>query len=126
MRPVVSGSAVLREQPKFGRKVAGQPSLRCRVVAAVQRTRASARQRCDVDGGRRSPLLTTGPSGGDADPSVKFISSAAGSGNDMTYFMRLGVDPEAAPTATSTAVTHYAELRSQVVPAESLHAGYRR
>jgi hypothetical protein len=46
---------------------------------------------------------------GHDEPSVKFISSAPGSGSSMTYFMKLAVDPKAAPTANGS-VTHYAEL----------------
>ena len=47
---------------------------------------------------------------GHDEPSVKFISSRPGSGNQMTYDMRLPVDPGASPTATTPAVTKYAEL----------------
>jgi hypothetical protein len=47
---------------------------------------------------------------GHDEPSVKFISSAAGSANDMTYLMRLAVDPKAAPTASSPKVSRYGEL----------------
>ena len=47
---------------------------------------------------------------GHDEPSVKFISSAVGSANNITYAMRLGVDPKAAPTVTTTKVTKYAEL----------------
>jgi hypothetical protein len=46
---------------------------------------------------------------GHDEPSVKFISHAAGSGNTMTYFMRLPVDPKRQPTATGS-VTDYNEL----------------
>ncbi len=46
---------------------------------------------------------------GHDEPSVKFISSIKGSGNTMTYGMRLPKDPKAAPTANAS-VTHYAEL----------------
>jgi hypothetical protein len=46
---------------------------------------------------------------GHDEPSVKFVSSAHGSGNHMTYFMQLAVDPAAAPTADGS-VSHYAEL----------------
>jgi hypothetical protein len=46
---------------------------------------------------------------GHDEPSVKFISSAPGSGNHMTYQMQLATDPVAAPTASGS-VTHYAEL----------------
>jgi hypothetical protein len=46
---------------------------------------------------------------GHDEPSVKFISSAAGSGNTMTYLMRLPVDPKRRPTATAS-VTDYSEL----------------
>ncbi|HET8583205.1 MAG TPA: hypothetical protein VFL65_08125 [Jatrophihabitans sp.] len=47
---------------------------------------------------------------GHDEPSVKFISSAPGSANNITYAMKLAVDPKAHPTATSTRVTKYAEL----------------
>jgi hypothetical protein len=45
-------------------------------------------------------------------PSVKFISSQPGSGNQMTYTMRLPKDPSGAPTTSpaGTTVTDYAEL----------------
>ncbi len=46
---------------------------------------------------------------GHDEPSVKFISHAAGSGNTMTYFMKMPVDPKKAATANGS-VTHYAEL----------------
>ena len=46
---------------------------------------------------------------GHDEPSVKFISNAAGSGNTMTYFMKLPVDPKRKPTANGR-VTSYAEL----------------
>jgi hypothetical protein len=40
---------------------------------------------------------------------VKFISSAANSGNTMTYYMQLGVDPKAKPTPDAK-TSDYAEL----------------
>jgi hypothetical protein len=46
---------------------------------------------------------------GHDEPSVKFISSAPGSGNTMSYLMKLSRDPVAAPTSTGS-VTHYAQL----------------
>ena len=46
---------------------------------------------------------------GHDEPSVKFISNAAGSGNTMTYFMKLPVDPKKAPTPNGS-VTDYNEL----------------
>jgi hypothetical protein len=46
---------------------------------------------------------------GHDEPDVKFISHAAGSGNTMTYFMKLPVDPKKAPTPTGS-VTDYNEL----------------
>jgi hypothetical protein len=46
---------------------------------------------------------------GHDEPSVKFISSLAGSGHRMTYGMRLPKDPGAAPTASGS-VTKYGEL----------------
>jgi uncharacterized membrane protein len=47
---------------------------------------------------------------GHDEPSVKFISSRAGSANDISYFMRLSRDPNATPTVNSPAVSKYAEL----------------
>jgi hypothetical protein len=50
---------------------------------------------------------------GHDEPSVKFVSSAPGSGNHMTYFMQLAVDPHGTPTTNPNAhptVTDYAEL----------------
>jgi hypothetical protein len=46
---------------------------------------------------------------GHDEPSVKFISNAAGSGNTMTYFMKLPRDPKRTPTASGS-VTKYGEL----------------
>lgn len=49
---------------------------------------------------------------GHDEPSIKFISSAAGSGNNMTYVNRLGVDPKGKPTVSPNGktVSDYAEL----------------
>jgi hypothetical protein len=46
---------------------------------------------------------------GHDEPSVKFESTAPGSGNTMTYTLQLPTDPAAAPTPNGS-VTHYAEL----------------
>ena len=51
----------------------------------------------------------TGVYVGHDEPSVKFISSKTGSGNTMSYGMRLSRDPSRAPTASGS-VTHYGEL----------------
>ncbi len=49
---------------------------------------------------------------GHDEPSVKFISTAAGTGDNMTYLMRLAIDPSQRPTdnAGPNNVTDYAEL----------------
>ncbi len=49
---------------------------------------------------------------GHDEPSVKFISSAPGSGNDMTYISRLSRDPAGQPTVSphGKTVSDYAEL----------------
>jgi len=49
---------------------------------------------------------------GHDEPSVKFISTAPGSGNNITYFMRLATDPTAPPTDNPGPdnTTDYAEL----------------
>ena len=59
--------------------------------------------------GHRQRFYDNGHYVGHDEPSVKFISSAAGSGNTMSYAMRIPKDPAAAPTATGS-VTDYAEL----------------
>ncbi|HUY51078.1 MAG TPA: hypothetical protein VMV92_36150 [Streptosporangiaceae bacterium] len=49
---------------------------------------------------------------GHDEPSVKFISTASGSGNNMTYVNRLGTDPAGKPTVSPNGktVSDYAEL----------------
>jgi len=46
---------------------------------------------------------------GHDEPSVKFISSATGSGNTMSYVMKVSKDPRALPTASGS-VTDYGQL----------------
>jgi hypothetical protein len=46
---------------------------------------------------------------GHDEPSVKFISSQPGSGNTMTYAMKMPTDPKAAPTANGS-VVDYSQL----------------
>jgi hypothetical protein len=60
--------------------------------------------------GKPSRFLDNGHYVGHDEPSVKFISSAPGSASDMTYFMRLAIDPKAKPTPSSPKVSRYAEL----------------
>ena len=57
-------------------------------------------------------FLDNGQYVGHDEPSVKFISSAAGTANNMTYFMRLSTDPNASrkPTINSPKVSKYGEL----------------
>ena len=49
---------------------------------------------------------------GHDEPSIKFISSRPGTGNDMTYVNRLSTDPAGTPTTSPTGktVSNYAEL----------------
>jgi hypothetical protein len=46
---------------------------------------------------------------GHDEPSVKFLSNARGSGNTMSYLMRVPVDPAKSPTSTGS-VTDYGQL----------------
>ena len=46
---------------------------------------------------------------GHDEPSVKFISSTAGSGNTMTYLTKIPVDPRRSPTPSGS-VTNYGQL----------------
>jgi hypothetical protein len=57
----------------------------------------------------RGRFIDNGHYVGHDEPSVKCISSAAGSGNTMTYYMKLPADPVAPPTNTGS-VVDYAEL----------------
>ncbi len=62
--------------------------------------------------GKASRFYDNGHYVGHDEPSVKFISNDPGSGNDMTYLMRLSTDPRIPPTLApgGRAVTDYAEL----------------
>ena len=62
-----------------------------------------------VTNGKANRFIDNGWYVGHDEPSVKFISSQPGSGNHMTYFMRLPIDPSKAPTPTGS-VTDYGEL----------------
>ena len=62
-----------------------------------------------VKNGKATRFIDNGWYVGHDEPSVKFISSAPGSGNHMTYYQQLAVDPTAAPTLDGS-VTDYAEL----------------
>ena len=57
----------------------------------------------------RGRFLDNGHYIGHDEPSVKFVSSSANSGNTMTYFMKLPKDPRHAPTNNGK-ITKYAEL----------------
>ena len=61
-----------------------------------------------VQNGNRYRFEDNGQYVGHDEPSVKFISSAPGSGNTMTYLVRVPVDPSQARISRS--VTHYGEL----------------
>jgi hypothetical protein len=59
-----------------------------------------------TDNGR---FMDNGHYVGHDEPSVKFISSSANSGNTMTYVLKMPVDP-AAPATNTGSVVHYGEL----------------
>ncbi len=71
------------------------------------------RMRCTdpvrVYDGRATRFYDNGHYVGHDEPDIKFISSRAGSGNTMTYGMRLPKDPRKAPAASGSR-TDYAEL----------------
>jgi hypothetical protein len=62
-----------------------------------------------IRNGKASRFVDNGWYVGHDEPSVKFISSQPGSGNNMTYFMKLPVNPPRQPTASGS-VTDYGEL----------------
>ena len=62
-----------------------------------------------VKNGKGTRFVDNGWYVGHDEPSIKFISNKPGSGNQMTYFMQLPIDPAATPTASGT-VTNYGEL----------------
>jgi hypothetical protein len=59
--------------------------------------------------GSKGRFVDNGHYVGHDEPSVKFISTAVGSGNTMTYFMTVPRDPSKPPTNNGT-ITKYAEL----------------
>jgi hypothetical protein len=59
--------------------------------------------------GKAQRFIDNGWYVGHDEPSVKFISTTPGSGNTMTYYTKLPVDPRKAPTASGS-VTDYGEL----------------
>ena len=75
-----------------------KPSMRALCTDPVQ-----------IKDGHASRFVDNGWYVGHDEPSVKFISNAAGSGNTMTYYMQLPVDPTKKPTANGK-VTKYGEL----------------
>ena len=62
-----------------------------------------------VVNGHGSRFIDNGWYVGHDEPSVKFISTAPGSGNTMTYLMKMSRDPAASPTANGR-VTNYGQL----------------
>jgi hypothetical protein len=59
--------------------------------------------------GKAAPFVDNGWYVGHDEPSVKFISSAPGSGNTMAYLTKIPVDPRRAPTPSGS-VTNYGQL----------------
>ncbi len=59
--------------------------------------------------GKATRFVDNGWYVGHDEPSVKFISSAPGSGNTMSYVMKVSQDPVTAPTASGS-VTDYGQL----------------
>ena len=59
--------------------------------------------------GKANRFVDNGWYVGHDEPSVKFISSAPGSGNTMTYLTKIPVDPRRAPTPSGS-VTNYGQL----------------
>jgi hypothetical protein len=62
-----------------------------------------------IENGKRSRFEDNGHYIGHDEPSVKFISSAPGSGNTMTYLTKIPVDPHQSPTPSGS-VTNYGQL----------------
>jgi hypothetical protein len=62
-----------------------------------------------IENGKRSRFEDNGHYIGHDEPSVKFISSTAGSGNTMTYLTKIPVDPHQSPTPSGS-VTNYGQL----------------
>jgi hypothetical protein len=59
-----------------------------------------------VTDGKGQRLIDNGWYVGHDEPSVKFISSQPGSGNTMTYVMKVATDPKRAPTANGSVVDY--------------------
>jgi hypothetical protein len=81
--------------------------------ASYQSARPAMKELCTdpiaVLNGKATRFIDNGWYVGHDEPSVKFISTQPGSANQMTYFMKLPVDPKRTPTVSGK-VTDYAEL----------------
>ncbi len=62
-----------------------------------------------LKGGKDRPFVDNGWYVGHDEPGIRFISTAPGSADTMTYYAKLPVSPAAAPTASGS-VTNYGEL----------------
>jgi hypothetical protein len=62
-----------------------------------------------IKNGKASRFVDNGWYIGHDEPSVKFISNTPGSGNTMTYFTKIPVDPSKSPTPSGS-VTDYGQL----------------
>jgi hypothetical protein len=81
-----------------------------------------------IKNGKASRFLDNGWYVGHDEPSVKFISSAPGSGNTMTYLAKIPVDPQPGPdsvrqrhqlrSAVRRALVRAADLRPELLSAE--------
>ena len=85
--------------------------------------------------GKATRFVDNGWYVGHDEPSVKFISSAPGSGNTMTYLTKIPVDPRRAPNvvrqrhqlrpAVGGPLVRAADVRPEFLSAEPVHPGQR-
>ncbi|HEV2371466.1 MAG TPA: hypothetical protein VGS19_04780 [Streptosporangiaceae bacterium] len=86
--------------------------LDCNGLSPIQRPLKPTLSCADPRGRWDGRFYENGHYIGHDEPSIRFVSTTPGSGNDMTFTERLPLDPKAAPTVADPGhdVTHWAEL----------------
>ncbi len=91
---------------------AAHGELDCNGYSPIQQSIKTTLPCTDPHGSSSGRFYDNGYYIGHDEPNLRFVSGAAGSGNNVTWTQTLPVDPTAPPTTSSpaTAVTHFFEL----------------
>jgi hypothetical protein len=108
--PVPPGGRAPATSPGIAPRATGE--LDCNGLSPIQRPVKPTMPCAHPRGGDEGRFSDNGHYIGHDEPSVRFISNRAGSGNNTTFTQRLPLDPKARPTAAHPGkdVTHWFEL----------------